>query len=363
MQPSPWQRRPPPSRSRAAALRWHTRNPALCRHRPRPPASLPTAPTVSATSTSGLTVSFSTSGNCTNSTTTVTITGAGTCTVTASQAGNANYNAASDVARTFNIAKANQTITFNALNDSTYGGSPIAISATASSGLTVSFGTSGNCSYGSGAITLTGAGTCTVTASQAGNANYKAAPEVADLHDREIAARHHVQHARRQDLRRECLCRLGQRIFGTHRHVHHLGRLHQLGHDRHDHRGRFLHGNRAPGRERRLRPGTRPGPHVHDQQGQPDDHVRRSRRQDVRRCSFRRVRYRQFEPDGDVHDGGQLHQLRHDRDGHRRRHLHRDRVAERRQQLQRRIRRRPHLHDREGRPGNHLQRARRCNLR
>ena len=41
----------------------------------------------------------------------ITITGAGSCTVTANQAGNTNYEAASSVPRTFQIAKKAVTIT------------------------------------------------------------------------------------------------------------------------------------------------------------------------------------------------------------------------------------------------------------
>src|SRR5205807_7818951 len=44
---------------------------------------------------------------------TITITGAGSCTVTASQAGDANYNAASDVSRSFTVNQASANITVN----------------------------------------------------------------------------------------------------------------------------------------------------------------------------------------------------------------------------------------------------------
>lgn len=66
---------------------------------------------VSATATSGLTVLFGSSGNCTVNGTTVHITGAGSCTITASQPGNASYNAATPVPQSFNIGKANASIT------------------------------------------------------------------------------------------------------------------------------------------------------------------------------------------------------------------------------------------------------------
>src|SRR2546428_418996 len=87
--------------------------------------------TVSATASSGLAVSFGATGTCTIATTTVTITGAGSCTITASQAGDTNYTAAPDVPRTFSIAKADQTITFNLLADKTASDAPFTVSATA----------------------------------------------------------------------------------------------------------------------------------------------------------------------------------------------------------------------------------------
>jgi hypothetical protein len=134
--------------------------------------------TVSATASSGLPVSFAAGGNCTVSGSTVHLTGAGSCTITASQAGNSTYNAAPNVARTFPIAKANQTISFGALADKTYGDPDFTVSATASSGLSVSFARSGNCTISGATVHITGAGSCTVTASQAGNSNFNAASDV-----------------------------------------------------------------------------------------------------------------------------------------------------------------------------------------
>jgi hypothetical protein len=137
--------------------------------------------TVFATATSSLPVTFTVSGTCTNSGTngaTVTLTGLGSCTVTAHQGGNANYNAAPDAPRTFTIAAAGQTITFNPLGNRTYGDPPFTVSATASSGLPVTFTVSGQCTIATATVTLTGAGTCTVTAHQAGNGFYGAAPDV-----------------------------------------------------------------------------------------------------------------------------------------------------------------------------------------
>src|SRR5262249_36520457 len=77
------------------------------------------------------------------------------------------------------LNKASQTITFGALGDKSYGDADFSVSATASSGLTVGFSASGACTISTTTVHLTGAGSCTVTASQAGNSNYNAAPDVA----------------------------------------------------------------------------------------------------------------------------------------------------------------------------------------
>ena len=137
---------------------------------------------VSATASSGLPVTFTASGKCSVSGTMVTLTGAGSCTITAHQAGNATYNAAPDVARSFTVnnpAKQNQTISFATPPNKTLGDPPFAVSATASSGLSVTFTASGQCSVSGNMVTLSGAGSCTITAQQPGNATYNAAAEVA----------------------------------------------------------------------------------------------------------------------------------------------------------------------------------------
>jgi PASTA domain-containing protein/Regulator of Chromosome Condensation (RCC1) repeat protein len=133
---------------------------------------------VGAIASSGLPVSFAASGSCTVSGATVHLTGAGSCTLTASQPGDANYNPAPDVSQTFAIAKAGQSITFGPLPRKTYGDANFSVSATASSRLAVSFSARGDCTVGGTTVHLAGAGSCTVTASQAGNANYNPAPDV-----------------------------------------------------------------------------------------------------------------------------------------------------------------------------------------
>ncbi|MEZ4660461.1 MAG: multicopper oxidase family protein [Caldilineaceae bacterium] len=134
---------------------------------------------VSATASSGLPVSFAASGNCTVSGTLVHLTGAGSCTITASQAGNSSYQAAPNVAQGFTIAQGSQTITFNPLPNKTTADPDFTVTASASSGLAVSFAATGDCTVTGALVHLTGAvGSCTITASQAGDANYTAAANV-----------------------------------------------------------------------------------------------------------------------------------------------------------------------------------------
>src|SRR5207244_6639137 len=133
---------------------------------------------------SGVPRSFSASGQCTVTSPapgTVHITGADSCTIAASQAGNATYNPAPDVPQSFNIAKANQTITFGAIANKTFGDPDFIVNPTASSGLPVSLSAVGNCTVTSpspGTVHITGGGSCTITASQGGDTNYNAAANV-----------------------------------------------------------------------------------------------------------------------------------------------------------------------------------------
>jgi hypothetical protein len=80
---------------------------------------------VGATATSGLPVSLAASGQCTvtsPSSGSVRITAAGFCTITASQAGDANYNPATNVPQSFNIAKAAiPTAVTSSVNPSDFG--------------------------------------------------------------------------------------------------------------------------------------------------------------------------------------------------------------------------------------------------
>lgn len=133
---------------------------------------------ISATSSSGLSVSFTASGSCTVAGTTVSLTAVGACTITADQRGDASFNPAPSVAQAFSIASATQTITFDHLGNKTFGDPPFAVSATASSGLPVSFAASGDCTVAGTLVTIAGAGACTITANQLGDHNYNPAPSV-----------------------------------------------------------------------------------------------------------------------------------------------------------------------------------------
>ncbi len=89
----------------------------------------------------------------------------------------ANYQG-SDT-QTFTIAKATQTIGFTPPMSGTVGGNAT-LSATASSGLSVTFSSQSAsiCTVSGSTVNYLAAGTCAVRASQAGNANYNPAPDV-----------------------------------------------------------------------------------------------------------------------------------------------------------------------------------------
>ncbi|HEY0863312.1 MAG TPA: MBG domain-containing protein [Lacunisphaera sp.] len=89
----------------------------------------------------------------------------------------ANYQGTAN--GTLVIAKADQTITFTGPANQPYSATPIALSATASSGLAVTFTVvSGPATLAGDSLTLTGAGAVTVRATQDGDANRNAAPAI-----------------------------------------------------------------------------------------------------------------------------------------------------------------------------------------
>ncbi len=98
----------------------------------------------------------------------------------ASFAGDANLAASTGTGQLV-VTAAGQTIGFGALVNKTFGDSDFTVSASASSGLAVSFtvGATDQCIIAGATVHLAGAGSCTVTAHQPGNASYSAAPDVA----------------------------------------------------------------------------------------------------------------------------------------------------------------------------------------
>ena len=134
---------------------------------------------VSARSSSGLPVTITSSGVCTNSGGTFSMTsGTGTCTVKYDQPGNGTYDPAPQVSELVTAEKADQEITFDPLEDGTFGDPDFEVEAFASSDLDVTFSVTGACTLIGATVHLTGAGSCTVTATQAGNANFNAAAPV-----------------------------------------------------------------------------------------------------------------------------------------------------------------------------------------
>ncbi|MEI9919911.1 MAG: choice-of-anchor tandem repeat GloVer-containing protein [Bacteroidota bacterium] len=137
---------------------------------------------LTATSSSALAVSYSSSDTnvATISGSTVTIKNAGTTVITATQAGNATFDPAAAVQQTLTVNKANQTITFNALSAKNVNDAPFALTASATSTLTVSFASSNTnvATISGNTVTIVAAGITTITASQAGNGNYNAATVV-----------------------------------------------------------------------------------------------------------------------------------------------------------------------------------------
>ncbi len=78
------------------------------------------------------------------------------------------------------IAKGTQIITFDPTTSKTFGDSPFDVTATASSGLAVTFATltPGTCSLSGSTVTIVAAGDCTIRASQDGDGTWNPAPNV-----------------------------------------------------------------------------------------------------------------------------------------------------------------------------------------
>jgi hypothetical protein len=103
-------------------------------------------------------------------------TNAGDYTASAAFAGDDDHVGSGD-SENFQITKAGQTITFGPLTDRTFGDADFDVSASASSGLGVSFAAAGACTLSGSTVHLSGAGACIITALQAGDGNHGAAPD------------------------------------------------------------------------------------------------------------------------------------------------------------------------------------------
>ena len=140
---------------------------------------------VKATSSSGLSVTLSQDATTTQycsfnqASGLVTGLGAGTCKIKAAQAGNAAY-AATTAVLSISVKQTSQTISFGAAPKITVPGGTGTVTASASSGLPVTFAskTLTICSISGSTVTGLKAGICTISADQAGNATYAPATEV-----------------------------------------------------------------------------------------------------------------------------------------------------------------------------------------
>jgi mono/diheme cytochrome c family protein len=140
---------------------------------------------VTASANSGLLVAISTSTPtvCLISGSSLAFLSVGTCTLTASQSGNSSYAAASPVSHSFVVTAATgatQTLTFSSPGNQMVDSTAPALTASASSGLAVSFAsaTPSVCTVTGITLTLRLPGTCTIAANQAGDATYAAAATV-----------------------------------------------------------------------------------------------------------------------------------------------------------------------------------------
>lgn len=147
-----------------------------------------------ATASSGLPVTEFTSSNpavATISGNLVTIVGAGTAIITASQSGNALFQAAPNVTQVLTVKKADQTITFAPIPDATYSNDwysawPVYTpTVTSSSGLPITLTSSNppvsSVKSGTASLYFSRAGVATITATQAGDANYNPATAIQTL--------------------------------------------------------------------------------------------------------------------------------------------------------------------------------------
>jgi serine/threonine-protein kinase len=117
-------------------------------------------------------------GVCTVSGTTVTYTAAGTCVIDANQAGNGRYADAPQVQRTITVTGLTQAIALTAPAQGYVHDTGHVSAAGGGSGNPVVLTGGGACTLSGTTVTYTAAGSCVITANQAGNGRYADAPPV-----------------------------------------------------------------------------------------------------------------------------------------------------------------------------------------
>jgi len=135
-------------------------------------------------STSPVVFASTTTSVCTVAGNTVTMLSAGVCSLTADQAGDGNYTASPQVALNVTIGEAAQAITgfiANPVAPVYAPGGTFTVSATpgaSGSALVFASATASVCTISGNTVTMHSAGTCALTADQAGDVRYSAAPQV-----------------------------------------------------------------------------------------------------------------------------------------------------------------------------------------
>ncbi|NDD82329.1 MAG: hypothetical protein EBZ53_07200, partial [Verrucomicrobia bacterium] len=141
--------------------------------------------TISATSVNPVTLTSSASSViAVGSNNVLTVVGAGTTVLTANQAGDSTWAAATPVQQVVTVNKAPQIITFGLTSTTATVGDPSrTLIATSDADLPVTLASSSPsvASVSGNTLTINGAGTATITASQAGNANYLPADPVSQV--------------------------------------------------------------------------------------------------------------------------------------------------------------------------------------
>ena len=140
------------------------------------PLTFSLAPTAS----SNLPVELQATGSCGVTGYEVTVVSFGTCRIAATQPGNGDYIAADEIARSFEVSRAPQTISFSTLVNRDVIAAPFSASVNSSSGLPVTLHSvdTSVCTASDIAITVLDVGTCVIRAAQAGNETYAPAATV-----------------------------------------------------------------------------------------------------------------------------------------------------------------------------------------